>query len=337
MDIKERSFQFNVPVEIMSKDEKGCRIRGVCSTEDRDLQGEVVKQHGLDFSYIEEGMGLFNWNHKNDPQHILGKIDKAEVNDDKTIVEGYLFPEVDNAKALMGIMGSLKPEDKGRIQMSIEGRIISRGGHDEKDIDAARIERVALTMDAVNPHTYAELVKSLVWRDSSCDEGGHDEKNITENLADSKDSGEVVHNEVRAKVEKAGEEGDFVKIEKKKFNELVDKVHKTMGVGYGGADAPGARSGGSAIATEDLEGAEHDTSFGGKKKKKKKASKADNKEEEKKEYDLKKLTKKSILCGEEGRSIFKSIVLRFKKNYPDVPLNDLMNMVYDYVESKIEG
>jgi len=336
MDTKERSFQFSVPVEIMSKDDKGCRIRGICSTEDRDLQGEVVKQQGLDFSYIKEGMGLFNWNHKNDPQYILGKIDKAEVSDDKTVVEGYLFPHVDNAKALIGIMGSLKPEDKGRIQMSIEGRIIRRGGHDNKDIDAARIERVALTMDAVNPHTYAELVKSLVWKDPSYDEGGNDEKVVTADLEDIKGSGEVVHNETPAKIEKSEEEGEFVKIEKKKLDELVDKVQKTMAIGYGGADAPGARSGGSAIATEDLEGKVHDASFGGKKKKKK-IDKDEHTEEEKKEFDLKKLTKKSLVCSEQGRAVFKSVVLRFKKSYPNVPSNDLMNMVYDYVESKIEG
>jgi hypothetical protein len=303
MDKNAQSFKFHIPIDFTKGGDGKYKIRGLASTEDRDLQGEIVKQSGLDFSPIREGKGLFNWNHKSDPQFILGKIDKAELTDGGTMVEGYLFDKVDNAKAVIQIMESLKPEDKSRIQMSIEGKIVERDSVDPTTINRARVEKVALTLDPVNPSTYAEFAKSLTAPGAS---------------------------------EESGSDG-YLRIPKTQFDEMMEKIEKTLSIGHSGADAPATRTGGGALARESLDGGVKDT----KKRKKKKCmdkSDEDDDQREAEEAELKKLkgmTKKAISDSPEGRKLFKSIVLRLMKRWPDGDLNHVMTNVYNYIDKKI--
>lgn len=303
MDKNGQSFKFHIPVDVTKGGDGKYKIRGLASTEDRDLQGEIVKQSGLDFTPIREGKGLFNWNHKSDPQFILGKVDKAETTEKGTMVEGYLFDKVDNAKAVIQIMESLKPEDKSRIQMSIEGKIIERDSVDPTTINRARVEKVALTLDPVNPSTYAEFAKSLTPGASVASEGDAEE---------------------------------YLRIPKSQFNEMMDKIEKTLSVGDSGTGAPGARTGGGALAAESLDGKVKDT-----KKKKKKSnedSEGSDDQREAEETELKKLksmAKKAISESVEGRRLFKSIVLRLMKRWPNEDMNYVMNNVYNYIDKKI--
>lgn len=247
-NVKNRDFQFSVPVELMQKTDKGWKIRGIASTEHRDLQGEIVKQNGLDFEYIDKGLGLFNWNHNNDPKYILGKIDSYEVKEDKTVVEGYLFEHQDNAKAVIDIMRSLKPEDKHRVQMSIEGKILERGGTDNKEIRAAKIEKVALTLDAVNPNTYTELCKSLC---------------------------------APKEPEKAVE---YVNVPKEVLERLVGTLNKTITAGDYSVP-PGNLTGGAVLAAESLE-SDVKENCPKKKKKKSKTNEEDDSEKSLKSFLL---------------------------------------------------
>lgn len=158
----EKNFNFAFPVDLYKgKTEGEWRVRGIASTEHLDLQGEVVRQNGLDITPLKEGNGLFNWDHKDGPQNILGCIDLADKTAKGLYVEGYLFKDSDQAKSVYNILKSLKPKDKRRLQMSIEGKILKRGNFNEKEVAVARIDKVALTFNPVNTNTYAELVKSL--------------------------------------------------------------------------------------------------------------------------------------------------------------------------------
>ncbi len=157
-----RSFNFIMPVEAIEKADDGeWRIRGCASTEELDQQGEIVKMCGLDITPLKEGDGILNWNHSNLPENILGVIDKSEIENNKLMIEGYLLKNSERAKHTYNMMTSFKPADKKRVGLSVEGKVLRRIGADNKIIAAARVDKIAMTIDPVNRGTYAELVKSL--------------------------------------------------------------------------------------------------------------------------------------------------------------------------------
>ena len=161
----DRDFNFHIPLDVF-KDKKGnWKLKGLASTGDKDLQGEILKQNGLDISVLKAGKGYLNWEHKSDPKNIIGLIDNADITQKGLVVEGHLFKKHDQAKAVYQILDSLPDDKKHRIQMSVEGKVISKSDGEDKNtkiIDKARITAVALTMNPVNQSTYTELVKSLI-------------------------------------------------------------------------------------------------------------------------------------------------------------------------------
>lgn len=164
-DKNSTDFSFFMPIDLDlskgSKDDKEWRIKGIASTDHIDLQGEVIKQNTLDITPLTDGRGIFNWDHQKGPENILGKIDSAEIKEDGLHVEGYLFKNTEKGRALYNVISSLNSKDKRRVGFSIEGKVLRRAGYDTREILGARVDRIAITMDPVNPHTYAELIKSL--------------------------------------------------------------------------------------------------------------------------------------------------------------------------------
>jgi len=338
-------FKFNVPLEILKKDEKGWKIRGIASTEDTDLQGEVVKQNGLDFSNINKGLGLFNWNHKNDPQYILGKIETATVEKDKTIVEGYLFEHQENAKALVNIMKSLKAEDRKRLQMSIEGKIVERDGKNDKIIKRALVDKVALTLDAVNPKTYVDLMKSLIKGDDTegdalADIPRSNDGTIAETVPEMAKIEERVND---TETLEFPEMPEMVEIKRAQLVEFIGKINelaKTLVTGdYAGA--PTDLSGGGAVQTESLDGEVKDLK-GKKKKKKKNPNGGDDGEDlegavkvQPKKEDLEQ-PKIKRSWRDEHRDLYKSILAKMKNRHSNVSLETVVRITDDYMERYFE-
>lgn len=168
-----KDFKFYVPVDFIKSenpteedDLTSWQIQGIASTGDMDYQGESVDQNGLDLSVLKAGRGLFNSDHQPGVENILGQIEDAEFvkyGDGKAmLVKGYLFKHQPKAQAYYNIMKSLKKGSSHRVHFSIEGKILERDKDDVSKIKKARISKVALTLDPVNPYTYADLVKSLV-------------------------------------------------------------------------------------------------------------------------------------------------------------------------------
>lgn len=165
-----KNFLFHVPVELVKSesDEEAVdswQIQGIASTDEEDLQGEVVNQDGLDISLLKAGRGLFNYDHQKGPENILGQIEEADFIDQDgkkaLFVKGYLFKNSERGKAFYNILKSLKKGTTHRVHFSIEGKILRRSFDNPKHIANARIDKVALTFDPVNPVTYCSLVKSL--------------------------------------------------------------------------------------------------------------------------------------------------------------------------------
>ena len=222
-----KSFQIHVPVELeKSKDADGedtWIVKGIASTPDQDLQGEVVDQNGLDISPLKAGRGLFNVDHQKGPENVIGQIEDAEFvkSDGKKVlmVKGYLFKHQPRAQAFYNIMKSVKKGSAPRVHMSIEGKILQRDTVNKSVIRNARIDKVALTLDPVNPYTYADLSKSLA-------SGSMEE--IPEPAYLTME---------RTELEKAIEVG----------------VAKALAAGAGPALAPAMRTGGEALSKESLE------------------------------------------------------------------------------------
>ena len=222
-----KSFQIHIPVELeKSKDADGedtWVVKGIASTGDMDLQGEMVDQNGLDISQLKAGRGLFNVDHQKGPENVIGQIEDAEFvkSDGKKVlmVKGYLFKHQPRAQAFYNIMKSVKPGAQPRVHMSIEGKILQRDAVNKSTIRNARIDKVALTLDPVNPYTYAELSKSLA-------------------------SGQV--DEIP--------EPAYLTMERTELEKAVQAaVEKAMAAGVGPALAPTQRVGGEAMTKESLD------------------------------------------------------------------------------------
>lgn len=222
-----KSFQFHIPVELeKSKNAEGDEewsIKGIASTPDADLQGEVVDQNGLDISLLKAGRGLFNVDHQKGPENVIGQIEDADfvTHEGKKalLVKGYLFKHQDRAKAFYNILKSLKKSTGPRVHMSIEGKILQRDPINREVIRKARIDKVALTLDPVNPYTYVDLAKSLA----------------------------------SGKLEEIPEPS-YLSIEKSELESMIQgAVEKALEAGAGGTKAPAERSNGEAMTRESLD------------------------------------------------------------------------------------
>jgi hypothetical protein len=242
---KEKSFKFHIPVELVKGKDKevdAWKIQGVASTPDEDLQGEIVNQNGLDISFLKAGRGTFNWDHQKGPENILGKIDDADFvkleGKQALMVKGYLFQHQDRSKAFHNIMRSLRKTDGPRVHMSIEGKILERDLSNRSHIRKARVEKVALTMDPVNPYTYADLCKSLV---------------AVEQITDPTQPVEIT---------------EFTSLKKSEIEQIVEiAVQKALSAGAGYSKAPEARADGEAMTKESMDRKNKNVTYGSERKK----------------------------------------------------------------------
>jgi hypothetical protein len=156
-------FKIEVQVEAFHKagaKGKQRRIGGVISTEQKDRQGEVVLQRGLDFSDFLRG-GWFNDNHSRETTGIVGYPEKVERRGRGHYVEGYLLEGHEPADKIWSLANSLQKTGR-RLGFSIEGNVVSRDGMDGKTVAKARVRNVAITNCPVNTDTGLEvLAKSL--------------------------------------------------------------------------------------------------------------------------------------------------------------------------------
>lgn len=186
----EDKIKFAIPVDIIEKgtNEKGDKkyfIKGLASTNEKDRQGETLLANRFDLSDFSQ----LNWNHKgkDNPGAVLGHIDKHYFKPDGLHIEGELYPEMDMTKDAVSLMKAMGKRGK-KMQLSVEGQVVERGHKDKKHplynkILKARLTGVALTPQAVNQNTFAELIEKGI----SVDEWKYDVE--TEELVKSMEAG----------------------------------------------------------------------------------------------------------------------------------------------------
>lgn len=145
-------------------DKSGKRwIQGVASTDARDLQGEIVAQNGIDFSYFLKH-GFFNDDHKPGPDAKVGQPTEAKLTKNGLWVKGFLFKNNDPTKRTKAdeywdLMNDIAASGSDRkVGFSIQGKVLRRNG---STIEKCWIQDIAITTQPVNTATWAEIAKSL--------------------------------------------------------------------------------------------------------------------------------------------------------------------------------
>jgi hypothetical protein len=139
-------------------DEKSWKIGGVASSNEEDLEAEIVVPEGIDVSYFLK-WGWFNSEHKKGAAYKVGIPTKAMCSRKGLEVEGYLLKDMPEAQGIYTLMKTLRKGDHRRsVGFSIEGKTVLQEG---KRILKSFLIDIAITANPVNPTTYADLVKSL--------------------------------------------------------------------------------------------------------------------------------------------------------------------------------
>lgn len=134
-------------------------IRGIASTEDADLQNEIVVQEGMDLEPLLEE-GYINWNHMPGPENLIGEPLEARIQKGPSLfIKGFLYPEVPRAQAVVNLLKSQElSRSNRRLGWSVEGRVTEREGN---RVVKSIVQHMAITHEPVNQNTWAELVKSM--------------------------------------------------------------------------------------------------------------------------------------------------------------------------------
>ena len=222
------NFKFVIPAELSKGKDGEWRIAGLASSSSVDRQGEIIIPSGIDATPIEKGKGFFNYDHDNSPESTIGALDGYKKTPSGMYVEGRLFKNHTRAKAVYEIMTSLNKGDKGRVGMSVEGKVIERDPVNPSIIKRCLIKNVALTLNPVNQDTYADIIKSM----SSDAE--------VEFNSDGKNESSDVN------VQKS-DEPTFT------ATQVMAILQKALCIGSGSAGAPGDKTGGDALGMEELD------------------------------------------------------------------------------------
>lgn len=172
------TFNFFVPIEAVSKsgesekDEKRL-IQGIASTDDKDLQGEIVAQKGIDFSYFLK-FGYINEDHKDGPEYRVGEPIEARLTANGLWIKAELYNDPNKPRADVWwkhIKTLSNSSSKRKVGFSIQGKVLRRDGN---TIVKCWLQDVAITVSPVNTKTWAEICKSLS-QETWCDHPWEDD------------------------------------------------------------------------------------------------------------------------------------------------------------------
>lgn len=188
-------IKFAIPVDIeKGKNAKGdtvYKFSGLASTTDKDTAGEELYAKQFDLSNFK----TVNWNHKakDDANAILGEVVQHNFDKRGLNVYGELYPEMPMVPAVVSLMKAMQKRGK-KLQLSVEGQVLERGHTDKKHplynkVLKARLTGVAITPNAVNQNTFAELIE----KGETINDWQYDLE--TEELMKSVDAGKIIEDE----------------------------------------------------------------------------------------------------------------------------------------------
>ncbi len=156
----EEDFHFFMEVDRIEKSDKDGKrwIQGIASTSHRDLQGEVVQQNGVDYSYFLKH-GYINDDHKDGPENKVGEPTECRMTQKGLWLKGFLYPGKERSDYWWEHINVLRDSGSNRkVGFSIQGKVQRREG---RTIAKCWLQDVAITASPVNTNTWAEICKSL--------------------------------------------------------------------------------------------------------------------------------------------------------------------------------
>ncbi len=158
-------FNFFIPATLVKGTVPGqeMKIKGICSSEVEDVDGETLVPAGYDLRPLLE-TGFLNYNHQANKTAaaIIGEPTVAEIiNNGKDLyIEGFLYADSEEAKAVYKLATTLeKNSSKRRLGFSIEGKAMEKDPLNPKRITKAKITGVAITAMPKNPNTLLSIMK----------------------------------------------------------------------------------------------------------------------------------------------------------------------------------
>ena len=145
----------------LAKGEDGKRwIEGIASTDHKDLQGEKIKQDGLELSYFLK-RGYFNDDHAKETSGKVGIPTEARITSKGLWTKGFLL-DTPRANGIWDLAEGLKKAgDARKLGFSVEGKVLSRDASDHTIITKAWIKDIAITASPINPNTFLDIAKSF--------------------------------------------------------------------------------------------------------------------------------------------------------------------------------
>lgn len=147
------AWQPGVDIEKGSSSDHLGKIKGYCSTQNKDRQDETLLQKGLDFDFFIQS-GFFNDNHSQETGAQVGVPDFAEYHPGKGWWTEGKFLKTPRAQRIVDLAKALKGTSR-KLGFSVEGKVIERQG---STVTKAEIRHVAITHCPVNPDCTWELV-----------------------------------------------------------------------------------------------------------------------------------------------------------------------------------
>jgi hypothetical protein len=233
----------------------------IMSSQLKDTQGETLDIAGADISELEAGRGYINDGHSNKIPDILGRITYAkkimkleDCEDDiqrrmwNKVKAPYLFGkgilfddkgDHRSARAAAAILKHQHADDSPmKMKCSVEGGILERGKHDERELRRTKIKGLALTFQPAN---IATLIEGLNLQKSAM--SAADQQLIKSCIP-------LIRTNVPSFIEVADTLSESKIISNiKRINELT----KALTTGYGGAGSPTSLTGGGVLQTESLD------------------------------------------------------------------------------------
>jgi hypothetical protein len=146
--------------------EKLWAVEGVAATDHVDQQGEKLILRNMDISPFLKS-GVFNWDHGNGPEDILGEPLDAKIIEKSNKpsifwVKGWLYKHVPRAQAVWNHLQELEKGEQPitrKFGWSVQGGVLERKGN---ELTKSIVRHVAVTHQPVNADTWAKCVNTLV-------------------------------------------------------------------------------------------------------------------------------------------------------------------------------
>jgi hypothetical protein len=239
-------FKFWYPATVEKGSDGKMWISGIASTEHEDLQGEVIKQNGLQLDYFLK-RGFLNDDHSKETSGKVGIPTEAVITKKGLWIKGYLL-DTPRAKGIWDLAQALsKSGDDRKLGYSVEGKVLARDSKNPRVITKAWIKDVAVTASPINPNTFLDIAKSFASTDCTDVFVVGEEEAVTKAQADELEALQQATKKPVAQIDKEKEDAEQTAKEALSDKKPKPELNKMM------PDVPVAKRAGKSLVTLEID------------------------------------------------------------------------------------